>query len=159
MLLCQFTVYGEARPAGALKIGSRKDGGHYLFHRDAKNLSEWKTAIALSAGEEFDGPTRSGPIGLEADFYVARPRGHYGKRGLLPSAPMYPVKRSAGDIDKLTRGLLDALTGIVFHDDSQVVRIDIAKHFANDDPVRLEVIVTDVDQTADLALALTAETP
>jgi Holliday junction resolvase RusA-like endonuclease len=58
-------------------------------------------------------------------FRLPRPKGHYGRRGLRPSAPAYP--NVMPDLDKLARAILDALTGIVWRDDAQVVRLDVEK--------------------------------
>jgi Holliday junction resolvase RusA-like endonuclease len=60
------------------------------------------------------------PVGVSFDFRFPRPRSHYGKRGLLPSAPRHMVTKP--DLDKLIRAALDALTGIIWRDDAQVVR-------------------------------------
>jgi Holliday junction resolvase RusA-like endonuclease len=45
------------------------------------------------------------------------------------SAPRLPATRP--DIDKLLRAVLDALTGLVFVDDGQVVTVNMAKEYAN----------------------------
>ena len=49
-----------------------------------------------------------------------------GKEGALP------IGRNIGDIDKLCRGVLDALTGVVFADDAQVVRLTAGKNYGGD---------------------------
>lgn len=41
----------------------------------------------------------------------------------------YPVKRRYGDVDKLLRNAIDALTGVVYVDDQQVVDATAAKQF------------------------------
>lgn len=131
------TVYGEAEPAGALAIGVRKDGGRYLRHRAGADLAYWRGQIQAALGERMGGaPPWAGACKVDVSFYLARPGGHYGKRGLRPSAPERPTKRSVGDVDKLARAVLDAMTGVVFRDDSQVVELSLHKRYADDGPVR-----------------------
>lgn len=56
-------------------------------------------------------------------FYLPRPK----------SVPLrkrqWPYKRSAGDIDKHLRCLLDALTDVIWLDDSQVVSMNAVKFY------------------------------
>jgi crossover junction endodeoxyribonuclease RusA len=145
-LLAEFIVYGQARPAGALKIG-HGGGRHWLHHRDGAPLRDWKNAIAQEAAAAMDGRRPyGGAVKLRGVFYVKRPAGHYGKRGLRPTALAYPVKRSVADVDKLARALLDALSGVVFADDSQVVGLDVRKRFADDRYVSLTVAVHAMDE-------------
>jgi hypothetical protein len=111
MLALEATVYGEARPAGALVIGTRSDGGHFLRHRAGGDLASWKRAIAAEVGPLVLEP-ETGAVRIDATFYVRRPGGHYGtgrNAGTLrSSAPAFPTKRSGGDIDKLARALDEA---------------------------------------------------
>lgn len=145
------TVFGEAKPAGALAIGVAKDGRRFLRHRGGADLNSWKRAISGEAGEAMAeiAPTRDA-VKVEISFYVARPAGHYGKRGLRPTALAYPIKRSVGDVDKLTRAVLDALTGVVFADDSQVVDLRVRKRYADERAVAAEVKVDEIGDELDV---------
>ena len=50
------------------------------------------------------------------------------------SKTQFPVTRSSGDIDKLTRAALDAFTESgVFDDDSQVVRVVAEKYYTDNE--------------------------
>ena len=151
--MISFIVYGQAKPAGALQIGRTGDGRSFLHHRSSKSLAEWKAAIKREAAEATHGSPYTGAVALDARFYVQRPAGHYGKRGLRPSAPAYPIKRSVGDIDKLARALLDALTGVSFLDDSQVVDLKLSKRYADDGPVHIAVQIRQLGDGLDVLLA------
>ncbi|HXF73588.1 MAG TPA: RusA family crossover junction endodeoxyribonuclease, partial [Actinomycetota bacterium] len=77
---------------------------------------------------------------VEATFYLRRP-----KRG----APIYPVRRP--DLDKLTRGLLDALTAAsVFGDDAQVVDLIVRKRYAAEPRVEVSVETLDHESLEEL---------
>ena len=114
-----FTVYGLAAPAGSKTLGYNSGGK--AFVRDAsKRSAPWKKQVAREAALAMDGsPLLDGALRLGVVFTVPRPKGHYGARGLRPSAPQYPTVRP--DVTKLLRAVEDALTGIVWRDDSQVV--------------------------------------
>jgi Holliday junction resolvase RusA-like endonuclease len=78
-----------------------------------------------------------GPLVLEFVFFRPRPAAHFGRRGLRPSAPEFPTTRP--DVLKLARAVKDALTGVVWRDDAQVVDERLAKRF--EEPARVEVRV------------------
>ena len=114
-----FTVYGVAQPAGSKTAGKSKSGK--LFVRDsAKGSAPWKRQVAQAAGEAMNGSgLLDGALELSVIFTVVRPKGHFGARGLRPSAPEHPTVRP--DVTKLLRAVEDACTGIVWRDDAQVV--------------------------------------
>jgi Holliday junction resolvase RusA-like endonuclease len=45
---------------------------------------------------------------------------------------MYPIGHNTGDGDKLMRAALDALTGVVYKDDSQVARWSGSKTYSTE---------------------------
>lgn len=93
-------------------------------------LKEWRALVALKAAETMDGlePSRAGIV-LNARFLYVRPSSHLTTKGALrKGAPRLP---SRPDLDKLLRAVLDALTGIVFVDDGQVVKLNAGKEYGN----------------------------
>jgi len=133
-----FTVYGVAQPAGSKRAGMSKSGKMFV-RDDAKRSRPWKTQVSQAAGEAVNGAgLLEGPLFLSVAFYAPRPKGHYGARGLRPSAPAYPAVRP--DVTKLLRGVEDACTGIVWRDDAQVVEQHAVKRYG--EPARVEVTVS-----------------
>lgn len=64
------------------------------------------------------------PVGVGVAAFRGRPRGHYRKSGGLSASGMRnqtPIKRP--DLDNIVKLILDALNGVAFYDDSQVVKI------------------------------------
>ena len=51
----------------------------------------------------------------------------------------YPIGRYEGDLDKLMRGIMDCMTGIVYVDDVQVYKINTIKAYTEDTP---SVVIT-----------------
>jgi Holliday junction resolvase RusA-like endonuclease len=132
-----FTVYGQAQPAGSKTAGRTKDGRSFV--RDsAKRSRPWKDQVAQVAGEAMNGTgLLEGALELSVIFTVPRPKGHYGARGLRPSAPAYPTVRP--DVTKLLRAVEDAMTGIVWRDDSQVVAQHAYKEYGEPAAAQVEV--------------------
>lgn len=50
------------------------------------------------------------------------------------------ISKRYGDIDNLAKGILDALTGILWKDDSQIVKLHVGKRLS-DEPV-INIIIT-----------------
>jgi Holliday junction resolvase RusA-like endonuclease len=134
-----FTVYGKPEPAGSKRAFVVAGKARVV---DAnKNAKGWKDRVAQVAGEHFGGELLDGALSLELTFYSPRPRSHYrtGRNAhlLRPSAPEFPTTRP--DAGKLARGTTDALTGVLWRDDAQVV--DDLSHKRFGEPARCEVRV------------------
>ena len=70
-------------------------------------------------GDAIPFPTE--PLKVDVKFYVPRPKS-------LPKKICYATKKP--DVDKLLRNILDALKGIIWTDDAQVVSVRADKHYA-----------------------------
>lgn len=143
----QFTVHGLAQSAGSKRAFAYKkaDGSGKLGVRVADmnpKAAEWKNLVRDKAAEAMAGvPLLDGPLCLEVIFFRPRPKGHYGSgrnaQMLKAGAARQPT--TAPDTTKLVRCLEDALTGVVWRDDSQVVIQHAEKWYG--DPARCEVAV------------------
>ena len=99
---------------------------------EKSSLKPWRAVVALAARTEMFGfSLLKGAVEIDVSFCFPRPKSHFrsGKfsRCLKDNAEMYPTARNIGDLDKLLRAILDAMTGVVFLDDSQVVRFACAE--------------------------------
>lgn len=133
---CEFFVPGIPRPGGS-KVshavyanGGRpvtKNGRIVTVTRETcKHTAGWRAAVAAAAVEHMKNRPRlfsGNPIAAHFTFYFLRPKSHYftGKNAgkLRPDAPGVPIVRP--DITKLIRSTEDALIGIVYRDDSEIV--------------------------------------
>jgi Holliday junction resolvase RusA-like endonuclease len=86
---------------------------------DNPKLHGWREVIGWAA-REATGELIEVPCSVAAVFYLPRPAS-------IPKHVRYPGKRP--DLDKLIRACLDAMTGIVFKDDSLVVTVDACKRY------------------------------
>lgn len=142
----RITVYGTPQTAGSKRAYKR--GNHINVVDDNPNSRAWKKQVAQYAGEVMAGAKLlDGPLELELRFYRSRPKGHLSKRTdveLVPSAPAFPITRP--DTTKLIRAVEDALTGIVWRDDAQVVDQHAFKRYGA--PERAEIVVRPLHREA-----------
>jgi crossover junction endodeoxyribonuclease RusA len=116
-----FTVWGIAAPQG-----SKRHVGKGVMLESSDRVRPWRQDVRFAALEErppnWDMAT---PMRLDLVFWFPRPASHYGTRNgisyLKANAPIEPVSARIGDIDKLQRAVFDALTGVAYLDDRQVV--------------------------------------
>jgi Holliday junction resolvase RusA-like endonuclease len=120
----QITVAGVPAPQGS------KTRTKWGVREDNPATKPWRTAVAWEATAAMNGRTLlTGPVELLALFYFPRPKSHYrtGKHAgeLKHSAPEYCITKP--DADKLLRACCDAMSGIVYRDDAQIVRVAARK--------------------------------
>jgi Holliday junction resolvase RusA-like endonuclease len=130
MTLLTFEVFGTPQPAGSKRAFNwrARDGRSGTSIVDANpKAKDWKLQVAAAAGAAYQGELLEGPLAIEFVFELPRPKGHFGKRGLLVSAPICPTGKP--DVLKLARAVEDALSGIVYRDDSQIVDERLVKRY------------------------------
>jgi hypothetical protein len=120
--LLEFTVLGLPVPKGSLKCVGRR--GHHLIVNDDVATIVWQTLVTKAATATWGlEPPMLGPVAVEVVLTLTRPR------SVKPADRPWPSLKSPhhGDIDKLARTVLDALTGVVVKDDAQVVELTATK--------------------------------
>lgn len=145
----EFIVPG--RPVSKGSVVKGRWGG---YHDTAKGIDDWLAAIQHQAAVAMEGAYRrraemfkvpaidkTGPVVLsafssavmvDATFVLRRPKSTIidGKRWDL-TKPETPPHIKKPDSDKLVRAVLDAMTGIVYNDDAQVVEHHARKRLAD----------------------------
>jgi crossover junction endodeoxyribonuclease RusA len=110
-------------------------GGKAILASGAKAgspLHAWRSAIATEAREAMgSAPLLEGPVRVSIVFVLPRPAAHYHTplhgAGIRDSAPVWHSKRP--DVDKAVRAVFDALTAVVWRDDSQVASLRVDKRY------------------------------
>jgi crossover junction endodeoxyribonuclease RusA len=87
----------------------------------ARGLSSWRRLVADVAQRYAPHDPWDGPVGIDLHFGIPKPKSAPKRRRV------WPAKRP--DLDKLTRAVLDALTYVIFADDSQVVELHASKDY------------------------------
>lgn len=129
-------VDGTPRPAGSKRAFPIKKGGAYTGRVavvDSNPASkDWKCDVAHAAKEAMTGlqPIVGKPIMVAMSFWMQRPKAHFRANGdLKHGVPEY--HSSKPDALKLARAVEDALTGIVWGDDSQIAREVLVKSYVS----------------------------
>lgn len=146
MTTTSFFVPGTPAPQG-----SKKHVGNGVMIESSRHLKPWRSKVAWLARKHIRAP-HAGAIRLDLRFVMPRPKSHFGTGRnadrIKPTAPDCHTQKP--DIDKLERAVLDALTGIAYKDDSQVVKVVKSKrwiHFAADSP-GVYITVTPLEEVA-----------
>lgn len=136
-------IPGHPQPGGS-KRGFIPKGWNRAVIVDANpKAADWKRTVQVFAQEHHPEPLFDGPLRVTMTFFLARPKGHYGKRGLLPSAPAFPCNKP--DVLKLARSTEDALTGIVWTDDARIVTEHLYKRWAEDGRTGALIVVEEIE--------------
>lgn len=129
------TVYGDPIPKGSTRAFV-VNGKPVITNANAKT-KDWENLIRSELQTCRPAEVWTGAVEVVLFFYMAR--GKTVKRDYPTTTP---------DLDKLCRAALDAMTGVVFKDDSQVIDIHAHKRYADGDGdfgrARIELIVREV---------------
>lgn len=130
--VAEFRVYGDPKPGGSKRAFVNRKTGRAVIVDACKKNKQWRDSVATAAVEAYQGEPLTGPIKLAIIFYRARPKSHYGtgrNAGVCKAtAPEFPTTRP--DATKLLRSTEDALTGILWRDDSQIVQQRVWKQYS-----------------------------
>lgn len=120
-----FEVLGNPVTQGSGKAIKDRAGNARYIQDHRGPLMNWRASIAQAAQVAADGAfaERSVPVWVSVTFRLQRPK----------SAPKRVIRPTTKpDVDKLARASLDAMTGVLFADDSQVVSLHVQKEFAGE---------------------------
>lgn len=120
--MIRFVVYGDPAPKGSARAFTPKGWTRPVITSATKGLKAWEGKIAAAAGTVATGTLLTGPIHLSVAFHLSRPRS-------LKRGDVLHVKRP--DLDKLIRGATDALTGVLWRDDAQIIYIVASKFYCS----------------------------
>lgn len=120
-LIVRFTVTGVPRPKGSMRAFLPKGSTRPIITASNPALKTWEQAIR-NVAQPYAYVFTTSPVRVSLRFSMQRPKN-------------FPKKRSRRhtkrpDIDKLSRAALDALTGILWADDSQVYSLHANKIYA-----------------------------
>lgn len=116
-----FFVKGDPVSQGSMSVFNGR-----IVHQKSKRLMDWRSAIAKEAAIALE--VEEGAIAIGMVFVVPRPKT---VKRILPS-----VKP---DLDKYVRAVMDALTGVAYADDSQVVSLYAEKVYGSDPGVFISI--------------------
>lgn len=124
-----FDVYGVAQPKGSAKAFLPKGWSRPIVTSDNPKNRGWQQLVAEGASralaEQAAAAITSEPVHLAVVFYLPRPKKYLTAR----YATVDVAHVTKPDLDKLVRSVKDALTRVVWVDDSQVIELVASKHY------------------------------
>lgn len=155
-MIVTFTVLGQAQTAGSKQSFvplhrttkqpfRNKNGGIVVSTVDDNPKSKgWKKIVAKAAKEAHKGPLLTGPLVATFRFFRPRPKNHIGKLGLTKAGRESIAPDTKPDVLKLTRAAEDALNGVIYTDDAQIVEEHLFKCWG--EPARVEIEIKQMVQ-------------
>ena len=130
-MIVDFDVPGHPAPGGSKTAFPLRGGRRFNVVDSCKRAKSWRTVVAVAARTVYLGRPAAGPVHLTIEFRLARPASHHRARDrrldLRADAPAYHLTRP--DATKLLRAAEDALTGILWEDDGQIVETRLLKRW------------------------------
>jgi Holliday junction resolvase RusA-like endonuclease len=166
MILAQFRAGGRPRTKGSLRPICTRDRRHTVHLEEEVEESKFWRKVVARACREHQLATNGkflqyiGPVEVRLVFFFPRTEAKRAGAGTgmpIPThATEWPIHITLGDADKLARNVLDALstpkrrqdaplTSALLADDSQVVKLSVAKFWSTaDNWPGVQVLVMDV---------------
>jgi Holliday junction resolvase RusA-like endonuclease len=117
-------VYGEPVPQPRAKTRLFRNPhsplGVTASHYEPATAKAWKATVIAQIVTQKPASPVEGPLALSLRFYLPRPQS-------LPKREHFHVKRP--DCDNLAKAVKDALKGVVYRDDSQIVQLTVTKEY------------------------------
>lgn len=139
----KFFVPGIPKPGGSKTSFMHPKTKKIVTIDACRKNKEWRYLVAAFANEVKPEKPFDSTLEMIVEFTLPRPKYHYftGKRKhiLKPSAPKFSNKQP--DSIKLTRAFEDALTGIIYKDDSLIARHTIDKIYGDNPGVKVIIRV------------------
>ncbi|GIO36233.1 hypothetical protein J41TS12_10940 [Paenibacillus antibioticophila] len=134
-MIVQFTIYGEPVAQGRPKFSTA--GGFAKAYDPAKSR-DYKDYVRLAATEHAPKVPLEGPIGMVLTVYRSTPKSFSKRRAALAEAgEITPTTKP--DVDNYLKGVKDALKGIIWRDDSQVVEVYARKRYSTRPRIEVKI--------------------
>ena len=130
------TVYGVPVAQGRPRFFRR---GNHVGAYDPQKSKDYKDSIKMQAITQLRvkgsmPPLCIGALAMEVYAYLPRPK-------TLPKRVRHHTKRP--DADNIAKGCKDALKGVVYKDDSQIVDLHVSKEYG--DPPRVVIELREIE--------------
>ena len=124
--MIQFTVYGEPVAQGRPRASTQ---GGFVKMYDPEKSKDYKHYVRLAAGQHAPAKPLEGPLSMVMIAYRPIPKSFSKKKAAAAErGEILPVSKP--DVDNYLKGVKDALKGIIWGDDSQVVDAFARKRYS-----------------------------
>jgi len=131
-------------PKSMLRAQPVNAGKHARMHDHPKNKKA-KAALYQQVRDKAPDVVPTCAVSLGMRFYMPRPQNHYCTGRNAPQLKDWAVNlrhKKKPDLDNLIKLVKDALTGVFWHDDSQVDEYSPIPRKAYSDKPRTEIVIT-----------------
>jgi Holliday junction resolvase RusA-like endonuclease len=136
----EFEVRGEPVPAGRPRAGKTRKGRTVLY--DPAKSRNFKQYVKLVASQHAPKALITGPIILEVDVFRPIPKS-FSKKKASQAEEKRLRPTTKPDTSNYVKLVEDALNGVIYKDDSQIVSL-IVKKFYSGTP-RIRVLVDEIE--------------
>ncbi len=140
--MINFVALGLPSPGGSKSaFRNPRTGRIVVVDAGGKKTRTWRNTVAHAARAAMrGGELMQPPLCLVIEFRMPRPKSHFKSNGEIKvDAPWFPIVRP--DLTKLLRSTEDAMTGIVYHDDAQIVEQNIHRTYSDDEDVGARITI------------------
>jgi len=110
---------------------------------DPEKSRDYKDYVRLAASEHAPAALLEGPVGMMLTVYRSMPKSFSKKKATEAEAGrLQPTSKP--DVDNYLKGVKDALKGVIWKDDSQVVEVFAQKRYSA--RPRIEVKIKDLSK-------------
>ena len=114
-------IFGEPVAQGRARARVFEHAGRARVSMyDPANARDWKRTVLGQVLPVKPPAPVDGALAMRVTFFLRRPQS-------LPKREQHPVKRP--DLSNLLKAVEDALQGVVYRDDSQIIRLDVEKRY------------------------------
>lgn len=133
--MIEFTVYGEPVAQGRPKFST---AGGFPRAYDPKKSRDYKDYVRLAATEHAPPKPLEGPLAVMIVAYRSIPKSFSKKKTAAAEVGLlYPTTKP--DADNYLKGVKDALKGIMWVDDSQVVDVYTRKRYSSKPRIEVKI--------------------
>lgn len=105
---------------------------------DTKKSKVYKNHILILTKFQYHGEVLEGPIKINATFYRPIPKSiSQVKKDKMMSGEIMPCVKP--DLDNYFKAVTDAINGVVFRDDKQIVEVHMFKKYSDSPRTELEI--------------------
>ncbi|MEW4368602.1 RusA family crossover junction endodeoxyribonuclease [Paenibacillus kandeliae] len=133
--MIQFTVLGEPVAQGRPRASTVS--GHIRMYDPAKS-SDYKDYVRLAASAHAPKILLEGPLSMMLTVYRSTPKSFSNKKTAAAEAgQIKPTTKP--DVDNYLKGVKDALKGVIWKDDSQVVEVFARKRYSTRPRIEVKI--------------------
>ncbi|MFD2116370.1 RusA family crossover junction endodeoxyribonuclease [Paenibacillus yanchengensis] len=133
--MIQFTVYGEPVAQGRPKFTT---AGGFARAYDPKKSRDYKDYVKIAAAEYAPSELLEGPLAVMIIAYRSIPKSFSKRKTAAAEAgEIYPTTKP--DADNYLKGVKDALKGVMWKDDSQVVDAYARKRYSSRPRIEVKI--------------------